>query len=84
MAFPLPPNTGILSRDRLIKNLTRNGYAPVPHIPSLWCHHTSDLVFSLVFDNFGINYTQKEDANHLLKSLREDYTITKEFTGGGI
>ena len=36
---------GQLASDRLTKNLARNGYSPVPHIPSLWRHHTSDLVF---------------------------------------
>ena len=60
---------GRLGRDRLTKNLSRNGYAPVPHKPSLWIHHTSDLVFSLVVDDFGIKYTRKEDADHLLNSL---------------
>ena len=61
---------GRLSSNRLTKNLDRNGYAPVPHTPSLWRHHTSDLVFSLVVNNFGIKYIRKEDANHLLKYLR--------------
>ena len=65
-----------LSFDRLTKNLARNGYATIPHTPSLWRHHTSDLVFSLVIDGFGIKYTQKEDADHLLKYLRGDYVIT--------
>ena len=71
---------GILSSNRLTKNLARNGYAPVPHTPSLWRHHTSDLVFSLIVDNFGIKYTRKADADHLLKSLREDYKITEDWT----
>ena len=61
---------GRLSSDRLTNNLARNGYAPVPHTPSLWRHHTSDLVFSLVANDFGIKYRQKADAYHLLKSLR--------------
>ena len=51
------------------------------HTLSLWRHHTSDLVVSLVVDDFGIKYTQKEDANHLLKYLREDYAITEDWTG---
>ena len=46
-----------LASNRLTKNLARNGYATVPHTPSLWCYHTSDLVFSLVVDDFGIKYT---------------------------
>ena len=38
---------GRLASDRLTKNLARNGYAPVPHTPSLWRHYTSDFMFSL-------------------------------------
>ena len=74
-------HSGRLARNCLTKNMTRNGYAQVPHIPSLWIHHTSDLVFSLVVENFGIKYTWKEDSNHLLKSLQEDYEITEDWTG---
>ena len=72
---------GRLVSNRLTKNLVRNGYAPVPYTPSLWLHHTSDLLFSLVVDDFGIKYTRKADADHLLKSLRGDYEITKDWTG---
>ena len=70
-----------IASDRLPKNLIRNGYTPVPHIPSLWGHHTSDLLFSIVISNFGIKYTQKEDSDHLLKSLQEDNVIIKDWTG---
>ena len=50
---------GRQSSNCLTKNMARNGYAPVPHTLSLWRHHISDLVFSLVVDNFRIKYTQK-------------------------
>ena len=76
--IPSIKQSGRLSSDRLTKNLASNGYTLVPHTPSLWRHHTSDLVFSLVVDDFGIKYTRKEDANHLLKDLREDYKITDD------
>ena len=51
--------SGRLASNRLTKNLVRNGYAPVPHTPSLWRHHTLDLFFSLVVNNFVVKYTQK-------------------------
>ena len=72
---------GRLAIDRLTKNLASNVYAPIPHTPPLWRHHTSDLVFSLLADDFGIKYTRKSDADHLLKYLWEDYDITKDWTG---
>ena len=61
--------SGRLDSNRMTNNLARIGYAPVPHTPSLWRHHTSDLVFSLVVGDFGIKYTRKSDANHLIKPL---------------
>ena len=79
--IPEIKQSGRLARERLTTDLESNGYSPVPHTPSLWRHHTSDLVFSLIVNDFGIKYTHKADANHLLKSLREDYEITKDYTG---
>ena len=70
-----------LASNGLTKNLARNGYALVSHTSSRWRHHTSDLVFSLVVNDFGINYTQKADSNHLRKFFREDYEITEDWTG---
>ena len=67
---------GRLASNRLIKNIDRNGFALVKHTPSLWRHHTSNLVFYLVVDNVGIKYTQKKD--HLLKSLRDNYDFTED------
>ena len=63
---------GRISRYRLTPNLARNCYSTLKHTPSLWHHYTSNLVFSLVFNHFGIEYTRKEDVYHLLKSLQED------------
>ena len=37
-------------------------------------------MFSLVVDNFVTNFTKKADADHLLKSLLEDYEITEDWT----
>ena len=71
---------GWLASNRLTKNLASNGYAPVPHTQSLWLHHTADLVFYLFVEDFGIKYTRKADAYHLLKSLQEDYEIIEEWT----
>ena len=72
--------TGSLASDRLTKNFDINGYVPVKHTPYFWRHHTSDLVFFLVVNNFGIKYTRKEDADHLLKSLWENYNIIEDWT----
>ena len=70
-----------LDSNHLTKNLDINGYETLKHTPYLWRYHTSDLVFSLVVENFGINYTVKEDTYHMLKYLWVDYEITKKCTG---
>ena len=70
-----------LSRILLTKNLARNVYTQIKQTPSLWNHHTSNLVFSLIVNDFGIKYICKEDADHLIKAFREDYEITEECTG---
>jgi len=36
----------------------------------------------LVVDDFGIKYVGKENAEHLLATLREHYTISVDWTGG--
>ena len=79
--MPRIKQAGRLASNRLTKNLARNWYAPVRHTLSLWRHHTSDLFFPLVVDDFVIKCTRKADANHLPKYLREDYEITEDWTG---
>ena len=37
--------------------------------------------FSIIIDNFGTKFTRKEDTDHLIKYLREDYRITEDWTG---
>ena len=72
--------TGRLASNRLTKNLARNGYIPLKHTPYLWRHHTTDLVSSLVVNDLVIKYKRKEYANHMLKSLWEDYNINEDWT----
>ena len=42
-------------------------------------HHTH--IFSLVVDDFGVNYVRKENANHLIQALQKLYTIFIDWTG---
>jgi hypothetical protein len=34
-----------------------------------------------VVDDFGVKYVCKEDVQHLITSIKTDYTITKDWTG---
>ena len=59
---------------KLLKECLRNhGYYEVPHIPGLFQHVTRQIWFTLVVDDFGIKYVGKENIDHLLNALREEY-----------
>ena len=72
---------GIIAYTRLVAKLAPHGYHPCTHIPGLWTHHTRSIKFTLAVDDFGIKYFKKEDAEHLLTVLRENYTISTDLTG---
>jgi hypothetical protein len=57
--------SGYLANQDLIKNSATFGYHPVKRIPGLWKHETRRTTFTLVVDDFGVQYFSKEDANHL-------------------
>jgi hypothetical protein len=75
------PQAGILAFNQLKTDLATHDYAPCTHTPGLWTHSTRDIMFSLVVDDFGIKYTNRDDAMHLLTALEELYTVTADWTG---
>ena len=52
------------------------GYHTVQHTPWLWVCDIIQTIFSLVVDNFCVQYFSTEDADNFLKSLRDKYLIT--------
>ena len=54
---------------------------PCPRTPVLWRHNTLPIVFALVVDNFGVKYTGKHNADHLINAICALYTITVDQTG---
>jgi hypothetical protein len=75
------PQAGILAFNQLKTHLATHDYAPCAHTPGLWTHSTRDITFSLVVDDFGIKYTNRDDAMNLLLALEELYTVTTDWTG---
>jgi hypothetical protein len=67
------PQAGILANKLLKERLTPHGYRECEHTPGLWKHHTRKLLFSLVVDDFGVQYTHLQDAQHLLAALKQHY-----------
>jgi hypothetical protein len=47
----------------------------------LWRHDTRPIQFTLVVDNFGVIYTNKDDVQHLQQVLEEHYKITTDWDG---
>ena len=71
----------ILAYEFLVKNLSQYGYKPLPHSLSIWKHETRPISFCLCVDDFGIKYFHKDDAQHLLQSLQNHYTVTTDWEG---
>jgi hypothetical protein len=47
----------------------------------MWKHTTRDVTFCLVVDDFGVKYTDKADATHLIDTLRYLYEVTADWMG---
>ena len=76
------PQAGILAYNLLVERLATAGYHPAPHTPGLFTHETRDIKFVLWVDDFGIRYTNKADAQHLIEFLQQWYEIKSDHTGG--
>jgi hypothetical protein len=48
----------------------------------LWLHVTHPIQFTLVVDDFGVQFVGKENAQHLIDALEMEYTVSKDWTGG--
>jgi hypothetical protein len=67
------PQAGILANQLLEKRLKPHGYFQCRHTPGLWKHQTRKTMFTLVVDDFGVKYSSRHDADHLINLLRADY-----------
>ena len=70
----------ILSWNQLVKRLD-SGYKPDKYAPNIWSHETRKTKFCLCVDDFGVKCYNKEDANHLLSSLKSHYNIIVDWKG---
>ena len=46
--------------------------------PGISEHKTRDITFLLVVDDFGVRYTNREDVEHLLKTIQDRYPIKED------
>ena len=75
------PQAGALANKLLRKRLAPAGYMECAHTPGLWRHVTRPVQFTLVVDDFGVKYVGKEHADHLIRALKQDYTIEEDWEG---
>ena len=62
--------SGIIKHEALKEHLKPYGYAPARIAQGLWTHQDRDINFTLVLEDFGINYRNKKDTDHLIASLQ--------------
>ena len=75
------PQAGILANKQLKERLAKKGYYELPHTPGLWTHRWRPIAFTLIVDDFGVKYTGREHAEHLIAALKEDYTVSEDWEG---
>ena len=60
----------ITAKQELVKHMAPFGYHPVKHTPDLWVHDSKKILFSLLVDDFCVQYCSTEDAEYFLNALR--------------
>ena len=75
------PQAGRLAYNKLEKHLADDGYHPCKLTPGVFRHVTRPISFCLVVDDFGIKFVGKENADHLVTTLRKHYDITIDWEG---
>jgi hypothetical protein len=69
------PQAGIIAQELLTKRLHKAGYQQSTITPGYWHHNWRPISFTLVVNDFGVKYTNKDDVEHLASVLRQDCEI---------
>lgn len=75
------PQAGIIANKLLAKRLAPHGYFQSPYTPGLWKHTYRPIQFSLVVDDFGVDYENFENAQHLHNALKQYYECNTDWEG---
>ncbi len=75
------PQAGILANKCLRQKLAPFGYHESINTPDLWMHESRPITFTLVVDNFGVQFVNKDNVDHLISSIKKTYTLTKDWIG---
>eukprot|EP00956_Cyclotella_meneghiniana_P023402 scaffold45578_cov41-Cyclotella_meneghiniana.AAC.1 len=75
------PQSGILAQKFLAERLDKRGYYQCECTPGLWRHKWRPIMFTLIVDDFGVEYVGKEHADHLRDTIKEFYDLTENWDG---
>ena len=75
------PQAGILANKLIRKQLAPHSYYEMPHTPGLWRHIHRPVRLSLVVEDFGIKYIGKNNVDHLLNALKQNYEKNEDWEG---
>jgi hypothetical protein len=73
--------SGKLANDLLSDRLNEQGYYECATTPGLWRHKWRPIIFVLIVDNFGVQYTGREHAEQLRATLQAHYEVTTDWEG---
>ena len=65
----------ILVYNHLKEHLAPHGYYSIPNTVRMWKHKSQPIQFCLCVNDFGIKYSNIQDNNHILNSLKLRYDI---------
>jgi hypothetical protein len=75
------PQAGIIAQELLEERLIVTGYRQSKLTPGFWTHDWRPISFTLVVDDFGVKYINKDDVTHLLDILQKDYDVDTDWDG---
>ena len=67
--------SGKLANIKLQTVLAIEGKKPCRFTHELYKHETWNITFSLIVDDFGVQYIKKQNADHLIMTLQKKYSI---------
>jgi len=75
------PQASYLANKQLVSKLIPAGFVEARHTPGLFRHTSKPIMFALIVDDFGIQYTGKANAEYLISELTKHYDVTVDWTG---
>ena len=71
--------SGKIAHDDLVAHLEKFEYHKAPRTEGFFVHHTQNTSLTLVVNNFGIKYTNKQEVDHPIASVRAKYPFKADW-----